>query len=94
MRDARLNAFDESHCSDFNEQPRELENRSSIEGLDKLEGQDGAFSDEAFSDEASVCLSDCTKCDERLQKQRVKELRSRLKLCQSGDMSKLEVIQD
>ena len=64
---------------------------SSIGGLEHLEGQNGAFSeDEAPSD----CPSDCSKCDERFKKQRAKDIKHRLKLCESGDISKLESIQD
>ena len=50
--------------------------------------ENGALSDEA-------CPSDCAKCERRFLKQRAREqLKERLIKCESGDMSRLESIQD
>lgn len=55
----------------------------------KLGGDDNALQDNSgvFSDDASICPSDCGNCTQQQRKIRAKELYGRLKECQSGDQT-------
>ena len=74
-------------------QSQHLGLRDQIENVESEEGKSvegGASSDEI----SNLCDSDCSGCEERLRKHRAKELYQRLKDCESGDVSRLESIQD